>query len=118
MLDYEGMKYLYADEIAGFFKALGRHPSPEEVDLYLFRQMSAIIHGRFADLMDAIATLRGKYRSAWLDEYTDYRLGVELGRWDAEYEYWRRFQARLLDVAQSFKKDETLPALDELRPHF
>jgi len=40
--------------------------------------MSVVIHGRFADLMDAITTLRHKYRSAWLDQYTDYRLGTEL----------------------------------------
>ncbi|PYV21941.1 MAG: hypothetical protein DMG24_18180 [Acidobacteria bacterium] len=75
-----------------------------------------VIHGRIADLMDAVATLRERYRSAWHDEYTDYRLGTVLGRWDAEYEYWRRFQARLLDVFGGFKDGDTLPSLEELRP--
>jgi hypothetical protein len=35
-----------------------------------------------------------------------------------EYPYGRRFQARLLDLAQTFKKSDTLPSLDGLRPHF
>jgi len=116
MLDYAGMKYLYAAEIAGFFQTLGSKPSQSDVDFYLFRQASVVIHGRIADLMDAVATLRERYRSAWHDEYTDYRLGTVLGRWDAEYEYWRRFQARLLDVFGGFKDGDTLPSLEELRP--
>lgn len=107
-----------AAEVDGFISTLGQNPSPEEFNFYFFRQMSMVIHGRFTGLMDAVTTLRGTYRSAWLDEYTDDCLGAELGRWDAESEYWRRFQARLTDVTQNFKKGDTLPALDELRPHF
>ncbi len=116
-LDYFGMKFLFAAEIGGYFQKLGRHPSPSDVDAYVFRQSGVIIHGRCADLMDAITTLRGQYRAAWDDQYTPYRERTVLGRWDAEYEYWRRFQARLLDVAENFKKGDTLPSLDELRPH-
>jgi hexosaminidase len=117
MLDYAGMRYIYAAEIDGFFKTLGRNPRLEDVHLYIFRQMCVIDHGRLIDLMDAVATLRGKYRSAWLDQYTDYRLDTEIGRWDAEFEYWRRFQARLLELAENFKRGDTLPSLEELRPH-
>jgi hypothetical protein len=79
--------------------------------------MSVVIHGRFIDLMDAATTLRRQYRAAWLAQYTDYRLGTALGRWDVEYAYWREFQARLLEVAQNFKKGDTLPPLQELDPH-
>ena len=116
MLDYAGMKYLYAIEIGGFFKTLGRHPSRSDVLLYLFRESSVADHGRIEDLMDAITALREDYRSAWRQEYTDYRLGTELGRWDTEYEFWRRFQARLWEAVNNFKDGDTLPTLEDLRP--
>ena len=116
MLDYAGMKYLYAVEIGGFFKTLGRHPSRFDVALYLFRESSVADHGRIEDLMDAITGLREDYRSAWRQQYTDYRLGTELGRWDTEYEFWRRFQARLWEAVNNFKDGDTLPTLEDLRP--
>lgn len=116
MLDYAGMKYIYALEIAGFFKTLGSHPSHADVQFYLGWEASARNHGRIMDLMDEISDLRGAYRSAWLAEYTDHRLRSVLGRWDAEYEYWRRFQTRLWDVIHTFKDGDTLPGLEELRP--
>jgi hypothetical protein len=69
------------------------------------------------DLMDEISDLRGVYRSEWRSEYTDHRLQSVLGRWDAEYEYWRRLQTRLWDVLHDFKDGDTLPTLEEFRPH-
>ena len=54
------------------------------------RQASARNHGRIGDLMDLITELREQYRQAWKQEYMPYRLGAALGRFDGEYEYWRR----------------------------
>jgi hypothetical protein len=116
MLDYAGMKYLYAGEMAGFFESARKIPSRSDVG-FLARQTSVADHGRIADLLDAITTTRELYQSAWHDEYTDYRLGVELGRWQMEYEYWSHMQMRLEDVFSSFKPGDTLPSLEELRPH-
>ena len=84
------MKYLYAGEIAGFFESAGKNPNRSEIS-FLSRQITPRDHGRIADLLDVLTTTREHYRSGWRDEYTDYRLGVELGRWDLEYEYWSRF---------------------------
>jgi hexosaminidase len=118
MLDYAGMKYIYALEMAGYFNTLGSHPSRADVQFYLGWESSARNHGRIMDMMDEISDLRELYRSAWMSEYTDHRLGSVMGRWNAEYEYWRRLQTRLWDVLHSFRKDgDTLPALEELRPH-
>jgi len=116
MLDYAGMKYIYALDIAGFFKTLGTHPSRADVQFYLGWESSARNHGRIMDLMDEISDLRGIYRSAWLAEYTDHRLQSVLGRWDAEYEYWRRLQAHLWNLIHSFKDGDMLPDLEQLRP--
>jgi hypothetical protein len=116
MLDYAGMKYLYAGEIAGFFESVGRNPSRSDIG-FLARQTTSQNHGRIADLLDMLTMTRERYRSAWRDEYTDYRLGVELGRWDLEYAYWSHFQMRLEDLFRGFKTGDTLPSLEELRPH-
>ena len=116
MLDYAGMKYIYAQEMAGYFKTLGAHPSRADVQFYIGWESSARNHGRIMDLMDEISDLREAYRSAWLSEYTDHRLGSVMGRWNAEYEYWRRLQTRMWDVLHGFKDGDTLPPLEELRP--
>jgi len=116
MLDYAGMKYIYAYEMADYFRTLGSHPSHADVQFYLGWESSARNHGRIMDLMDEISDLRKVYRSLWLREYTDHRLNSVLGRWDAEYEYWRRLQTRLWDVLSNFKDGDTLPSLEELRP--
>ena len=117
MLDYAGMKYIYALEMAGYFNTLGSHPSRADVQFYLGWESSARNHGRIMDLMDEISDLREVYRSAWRSEYTDHRLGSVMGRWNAEYEYWRRLQIRLWDVLHGFKDGDTLPTLEELRRH-
>ena len=116
MLDYGGMKYIYSLEMAGYFKSLGSHPSHADVQFYLGWESSARNHGRIMDMMDEISDLREVYRSAWLSEYTDHRLGSVMGRWNAEYEYWRRLQTRMWDVLHVFKDGDTLPTLEELRP--
>ena len=66
------------------------------------------------DLMDGITDLRTLYRTNWLAEYTPYRMGTTLGKWDAEYEYWRSLQARLWAFEREYKSGEPLPPFDSL----
>ena len=116
LLDYAGMKFLYAAEIADIFAKLdATAPSRADLSFWLGRQMGDRNHARAADLMDLITELRELYRAAWQAEYTPYRLGAALGRFDAEYEYWRRFQAKLWEMRRNFKEGSPLPALDSLR---
>src|SRR6185503_13742294 len=84
LLDYAGMKYLYALEIADAWAALPPHPTREELADTLHQGISSSVHSRTADLMDAIGGLEPDYRRQWLAEYTDYRLPTALGRWRAE----------------------------------
>lgn len=116
MLDYLGMKCLYAVEMADYFRRAGPHPSSDELYLALRLEASAQNHGRIGDLMDTVTSLESDYEQAWRQEWTSYRLGSALGRWDAEYQYWRGLQARLDSFAGHFKKGDTLPPLDSFRP--
>jgi hexosaminidase len=94
LLDYAGLKFLYAVEIDAAWQALGPHPSADSLNEFI-GNVASQQHGRLPDLMDTITGLRPQYESAWLAEYRPYRMATELGRWDAEYENWRRMQARI-----------------------
>ena len=118
MLDYTAMRYIYAAEIADFFQTLGRKPTQSEVHAILLREIWQVDHGRIADMMKATASLRDQYQAAWRQEYTNYALGVILAHFDAELEFWRQFAQRLWDTANTFKDGDTLPTLEELRPHW
>ncbi len=115
LLDYAGMKFLYAVEIADFYAKLDSSSSRADISFWLGTEASARNHSRIADLMDFITELRGLYKTQWQAQYTDYRLGSALGRFDAEYEYWRAFQARLWEVKRTFQQGRPLPPLDSLR---
>ena len=41
---------------------------------------------------------RENYRQAWLQQYTPYRMGTALGRWNAEYLFWEHAQANFESV--------------------
>ena len=116
MLDYAGMKYIYASDLASFFPKMGERPTLQDVEFYLGRQASSRNHSRFSDLMDTISGMREEYRLAWEAEYTSYRKQSALGRWDAEYEYWRSLQARIWEFMAQFKDHDPLPPLQSFRP--
>ena len=59
--------------------------------------------------------MRETYSVLWQAEYKSYRMGSALGRFDAEYEYWRRFQARLWEMRRTLKDGAALPPIDRLR---
>ncbi len=73
-------------------------------------------HGKLPDLMETITELKPQYEQAWLEEYTSYRLAAALGRWDAEYEYWRRLQANLFQLLDDYNPTQGLPSFDSLLP--
>jgi hypothetical protein len=109
MLDYAGMKSLYATELADYWQQMGTHPTRRQVDLYIVTEMCEEDHSHIADLLDRIDELRDPYRTAWLEEYTPYRLRGALEKWDAEYQYWYRMQRRLRHFADNFREGDALP---------
>ena len=108
------MKYLYALEIADSWATLPAHPTREQIAGLLSQGIHFSTHSRLTDLMDAISQLRESYKQRWLDQYTGYRLNTALGRWDAEYEYWRRTQATFGEMSSGFQDNSALPPLDQL----
>lgn len=117
MLDYSGMKNLYAAEMADAWKELGAEPRREELRFWLIEEFSTHDHSRIQDLMDASGDLQQAYL-AWLDSYTPYRLGTVLGKWIAEFEYWWRLSRRFHDYAAGFHDGDTLRPLESFSPAY
>ncbi|MGH9664634.1 MAG: glycoside hydrolase family 20 zincin-like fold domain-containing protein, partial [Bryobacteraceae bacterium] len=103
LLDYAGMKFLYAVEIADHYAALNASSTREDISFWLGTQTGSRNHSRISDLMDIITELRDLYQAQWDAEYTPYRRGSALGRFGAEYEYWRRMQARLWEMRRGLR---------------
>lgn len=113
MVDFAAYKFLNALEIAERWRSLGRYNSEQ----YWNEFESEVVyqsHGRLADMMDSASQIRSAYRSAWLAEYTPYRMAAALGRWDHEYQYWLRLQLRFERATRGLKDGDTLPSLESV----
>ena len=113
LLDYAGQKFQTPPELIDLWGRVGA--TRPEADKWWNEWESQVVyqdHSRVVDLMDSITELRPLYRAEWLDEYSPYRLASALGRWDAEYEYWRRFQQRLQEFSDGSHEGEVLPPLE------
>jgi hexosaminidase len=114
LLDYAGLKFQYGVEITQQWKLLGSHPDPQRLGNDFDNIVVSQQHGKLPDLMETITELKPQYEQAWLEEYTPYRLAAALGRWDAEYEYWRRLQANLFHLLENYNPTQGLPPFDSL----
>jgi len=117
LLDYAGQKFQTPPELVDLWKRIGT--TRPDADKWWNEWESQVVyqdHSRIVDLMDAITELRPLYRAEWLDEYSPYRLASALGRWDSEYEYWRRFQQRLQQFSDSSHEGDVLPPLEKFAP--
>lgn len=112
MLDYVALKYLYTGEMAGYWQQVSREYNADNYRLLIRRTINGKIHSKIMDLLDAVIQTKEIYREAWLNEYTPFRLGIGLGKYDFEFQFWLRFQRRLEDV--NYREGETLPGLDVL----
>jgi hypothetical protein len=116
LLDYAGMKFQYGVEITAAWKALGTHPDAHHLGNDFETIVVSQQHGKLPDLMEGITELKPQFREAWLDEYTSYRLASALGRWEAEYEYWRELQANLFKLIDEYDPARGLPPFANLLP--
>ncbi|HET7213243.1 MAG TPA: family 20 glycosylhydrolase [Terriglobia bacterium] len=112
LLDYAGQKFQTPPELEDLWHRLGPTRPPDEAWWNEWESMTTYQdHSRLVDLMDAITELRAEYRADWLAEYTPYRLASAIGRWNAEYEYWRQLQSRLMTFSESSHEGQKLPPL-------
>lgn len=115
LLDYAGEKFQTALELSDIWKSFG--PNKPSDDRWWNEWSSRVTyydHSYVTDLMDRISDLEPDYRAEWLNEYTPYRMRAALGRWDAEYQYWRGVHQRLREFEESTHAGQPLPPLDKV----
>ncbi len=114
MLDYLSMKYIYAGEIAEFWRELEESENKDEIKRWMHTEVTFKYHTRTSDMLDAVIELKEMFEKAWLNEYTSFRLGVGLGKYDLEFQYWLKLQRRMDEVRRTYQAGETLPSLESL----
>jgi len=112
MLDFIGLKYLYAGEIGNFWKHLSENPNRADFTLLLSREIRAKYHSRISDMLDITLETKDIFLKAWNNEYEQYRIGWAVGRFDAEFQFWMRFWRALEQI--TYKEGEKLPPLESL----
>jgi hypothetical protein len=114
VLDFAGMRGLYAIEIADLW-AKQKAASGKDAELWdLLSGSFSRTHGRVGDIMDSLSLLVPDYRANWLAEYKPYRMETALLRWNMEYEFWWRAQRSFDSFQATYKKGTALPALEDV----
>lgn len=114
LTDYDAMKYIYAIEIANFWKQASESRSRVDVNGLLYRETSDRYHTRTSDLMDVSSELRDQLHDLWLAQYTPFRLRGVMEKFDAEFQYWWKVQMRIREFAAHYRNGEELPPLQTM----
>src|SRR6185437_13608434 len=115
LLDYAGQKFQTPLDLTAIWdKFGGTRPDAQRWWNEWESQVTHYDHSYVTDLMDRIKDLEPRYRAEWLEQYTPYRLGAALGRWDAEYQYWRGVYEKLREFSESTKAGGALPPLEQV----
>lgn len=115
LLDYAGEKFQTPLDLSAIWdKFDSKRPDADRWWNEWESQVTHYDHSYVIDLMDRIADLKPDYKAEWLQEYSPYRMGSALGRWDAEYQYWRGVHEKLRHFNESTKAGDRLPKLNEV----
>lgn len=115
LLDYAGEKFQTPLDMTAIWQKFGgKRPEGERWWNEWESQVTHYDHSYVTDLMDRITDLKPAYRAEWLEEYAPYRLGAALGRWDAEYQYWRGVHETLRHFNETTHSGDRLPPLNEI----
>jgi len=97
MLDFTAMRFIWARTITDRWNWVYSHNPGTKKDNLRPYDINYSTHGLTVDMMDYCTGLKEEYRNAWLAEYTTYRMGTILGRFDTEYLIWRNLYTKLRD---------------------
>jgi hypothetical protein len=108
MIEYTSMRALFADYI------YNRWTSPSEKGTYqgflLYYDLAGHCHSKATDLIDYFSELKADYEKAYLNEYTRFKLGSALARFDHEIQFWQNIQIMGMESTRiHLKPDEPLP---------
>lgn len=115
-LDFIGMKFQLADEMAGAYaKAYalpddGKHTTEKRELLYSISSMN----GRCQDLRDGYSQIKELYRQLWLTENRPYWLDNVLVRYDLQIELWQRRGDAVNAALEEWQRTKHLPPAEKV----
>ncbi|MEP6595737.1 MAG: beta-N-acetylhexosaminidase [Ginsengibacter sp.] len=112
-LDLLAAKYLYAGSIAELYKKYSKNRDAKEFTM-MMGEVTAYYHSKIVDMFDAVTETKEMFRKAWLDEYTSFRLGIPMAKFDMELQYWFKIKKKLDSLSKNYKDNEEFPSLQSL----
>jgi hypothetical protein len=108
MIEYTSMRALFAEYIHT------RWTSPAEKGKYngflLYYDLAGHCHSKATDLIDYYSELKGDYEKAYLNEYTRFKLGAAMARFDHEIQFWQKIQIMGMESTRiEAKPEDPLP---------
>jgi hexosaminidase len=113
LLDYAPMRFIWAKTIEDRWSYTMQPKEKRDEKLIgkkddswiMYYDLSYSAHGLITDMMDYSKEIEQEYRQAWLSENMPYRLETMLGRFDAEYLFWRDLYVKVRDYENSKPKE-------------
>jgi hypothetical protein len=111
-LDFIGMKFQFADEIAQMYARASTPINPQTTnDL---NDIASPLNGRIGDLKEGYVLGREVYEHAWANENRPTYLGNLTNRYDAAAQLWIQRSDRIRGAMMQFRRNKTLPPMEEL----
>jgi hypothetical protein len=108
MMEYASMRALFAEYIHT------RWTSPAEKGKYngflLYYDLAGHCHSKATDLIDYLSELKADYEKAYLNEYTRFKLGSAMARFEHEIQFWQKIQIMGMESTRiEVKPEDPLP---------
>ena len=115
-IDFIGMKFQFADEIASMYARAASADTSRDARTNAGRELSDIagMNGRAQDLRDGYTLTRELYERAWLRESRPYWLSNVLARFDKATQLWIDRMDRLTQARREWNRTHRLPPPDSI----
>ena len=111
-LDFIGMKFQFAEEIAQMYARASTPINPQTSDD--LNDIASPLNGRIGDLKEGYVLGREVYEHAWANENRPTYLGNLTNRYDAAAQLWIERSDKIRAAIQQFRRSKTLPPMEEL----
>jgi hexosaminidase len=115
-IDFIGMKFQFADEIAAMYARAGAADTSRDARVDAGRDLSDIsgVNGRMQDLRDGYTLTKSLYEQAWMRENRPYWLGNVLARYDKATQLWLDRIDRVTQARREWSRTHRLPPADSI----
>lgn len=111
-LDFIGMKFQFADEIAQMYARASTPVNAQSLED--LNDIASPLNGRINDLKEGYVLGREVYEHAWANENRPTYLGNLTNRYDAAAQLWIQRSDQMRAAIAQFRRSKTLPSMEQL----